>query len=282
MTETDTDIFEHHESDRPAPASGEQGSGSVVTTGDDSRTGDVNAWDPFGLRFLVIGWCLWLLVSWSISLTLGTTVHAVRWVVFSAVFGLMAVWPAFRLSQQPLSMSAGHRAGGLGYAVAATLLDWVFLVVIFQVVIWPLMLVGGWSLRQTVFLDAAILSWSLLTGLVLALGRDRTGTGARIGMMLICAMLLVGEPALKALLSLGGWLEIINWGWAGGEPNLMRISPVQALWELTTTRRPYDPSIWATPVFSTTSAALIGWILLGVMAVSRWGRRRRDARYRMA
>ncbi|GAB4187768.1 MAG: hypothetical protein Kow00105_02430 [Phycisphaeraceae bacterium] len=279
MSETEPHTLEHDESDRPTPGAGDHGSGSGVTAGAGVPAKPV-VWDPFGLRFLVIGWCLWLLVSWSISLTLGATVHAVRWVVFSAVFGLMAVWPAYRLGQQPVAVSAGRRTDGAGFGALATLLDWVFLVVIFQVVIWPLMLVGGWSFRQALFLDGAILSWSLLTGLLLALGRARPGQAARVVMMVLCVMLLIGEPVLTAVPSVSGWWE--SAAGEGGRSDLMRVSPVQALWELTTTRQPYDPSRWAVTIFSTAFAAAIGWALLGLMSLMRWGRRQRDTRYRMA
>ncbi|MEZ6192002.1 MAG: hypothetical protein R3C45_12050 [Phycisphaerales bacterium] len=214
--------------------------------------------DPFGLRMLVITWCLWLLVSWSITLAMGATVHAVRWVVFSAAFGLMAVWPAIRLSQQ-LSGGRGERYARPSMRVLGTLLDWVCLISVFQVVVWPLMLVGRWSPQQTLWLDLAVVSWSLLTGVLVGLGRVLPVAGARVGAMVLCVLLLLGEPVLMAFG--GGFMDA-----TAGTAWRMRISPVQALWELTTTVQPYNPSGWVPVILSTAAAALLGWLGLCLMA----------------
>ncbi len=215
--------------------------------------------DPYGLRGLVLGWCLWLLVSWSITLAIGATAHAVRWVVFSALIGLMGVWPAYRLSQEPIGGAGAVALSGdqvkPGERVWATLLDWVCLVLVFQVVVWPLMIVGRWSAYQTLWLDAAVASWSLLTAALVGLGRVLPLSGARLGAMLLCMLVLVGEPAAMALAGSGFDSHGVL-GWQ------MRISPIQALWELTTTIQPYDPSPWAAPVLSTAVAGGLGWCML--------------------
>lgn len=211
--------------------------------------------DPFGLRGLVIVWCLWLLLSWSITLGMSATAHAVRWMIFSAVFGLMAVWPAVRLSQQ------GLRGSRRGRAVWGTLLDWFCLVGIFQVVVWPLMLLGRWSDQQTLWLDLAVLAWSLLTGAIVGLGRLLPGSGGRWGAMGVCMLLLLGEPV---------WLAV--GGTTGGSQ--MGVSPIQALWELTTTVQPFDPSKWSAVVLSVGAAAVLAWCVLGVMAGVGMGNRK--------
>lgn len=234
--------------------------------------------DPFGLRTLIISWCLWLLVSWSITLAIDATVHAVRWVIFSAMFGLMAVWPALRLSQQlpwyqpyrsrgkglhATNGGGGPSKAGTSRRVLATLLDWVCLLAVLQVVIWPLMLVGRWSVQQTLWLDLAVMSWSLLAGALVGLGRVLPTVWARIGAMVLCVLLAVGEPV---------WLALTGMGFT--EPNAthgqgwqMRISPIQALWELTTTGEPYDPSGWVPVIISTAVAAVLAWLVLGVMGL---------------
>jgi hypothetical protein len=248
--------------------SGGGGSGAVVVDrAVRKRAGGLI--DPFGLRMLVITWCLWLLVSWSITLAMGATVHAVRWVVFSAAFGLMAVWPAIRLSQQlpirrtrgKIGGKPGSHSGGGGYSggVLGTLLDWVCLISVFQVVVWPLMLVGRWSPQQTLWLDLAVVSWSLLTGVLVGLGRVLPVAGARVGAMVLCVLLLLGEPVLMAFG--GGFMDV-----TAGTAWRMRISPVQALWELTTTVQPYNPSGWVPVIVSTAAAALLGWLVLSAMA----------------
>lgn len=220
--------------------------------------------DPFGLRALILVWCMWLLVSWSITLTIGATAHAVRWVVFSAALGMMGVWPAFRLGQDPIGGLAGYGPGESGHVrpglrVLATWLDWLCLVLVFQVVVWPLMLVGHWSWDQTLLLDAAVASWSLLTAVLVGLGRVLPVSGARFGAMLLCMLLLVGEPAAVSFLG-QGFDPVGASGWQ------MRISPIQALWELTTTIRPYDPWVWWPVILSTATAGVLGWALLWGLA----------------
>ena len=222
--------------------------------------------DPFGLRALIIAWCLWLLASWSITLAINATAHAVRWVVFSAVFGLMAVWPALRLSQQLPWYPPYSRAGrgvdlptaSAGMRIKATLLDWICLAGVFQIVIWPLMLLGGWTDRQTLWLDLAVLSWSLLTGAVIGFGRVLPGGWARMGAMAVCLLLLFGEPV---------WIVVSGGLVTGQGAGPMRVSPIQALWELTTTIQPYDPGPWVVTILSTAAAAGLAWA--GLILVAR-------------
>jgi hypothetical protein len=279
--------------DAPAASSG---SGVSSVAGAVRRTRKPRL-DPYGLRVLIISWCLWLLMSWSITLAIGATVHAVRWVVFSAMFGLMAVWPALRLSQQLPGRHAGlipDSSGRIDYGVAssrsrvlATMLDWVCLLLVFQVVVWPLMLVGRWSVQQTFWLDLAVVSWSLLTAVVIGFGRvlplsERSrgvrvsgvsgGSGVRVAAMLVCVLLLVGEPVWMAIGGVGfdtAGVEAV--GGAVHAPLQMRISPLQTLWELTTTVQPYDPSTWRLTILSTAAAALLGVFVLVGMGL--WGGR---------
>ena len=214
--------------------------------------------DPFGLRTLIILWCFWLLISWSITLAMDARVHTVRWMIFSAAFGMMAVWPAARLSQQ-LAWNRGSRLhrSRVFNCLSATFLDWLCLATILQVVIWPLMLVGQWTMQQTLWLDLAMLSWSLLIAAFVALGRMLWAGWARISMMLFCLLLLLGEPI---------WLGLTGIGFTDmtrhGESWQMRISPIQALWELTTTIQPYLPTDWINNIISTATAALLAWVIL--------------------
>jgi len=236
--------------------------------------------DPYGLRALVLGWCMWLLISWSITLAIGATAHAVRWVVFSALVGLMGVWPALRLSQQ-MPGPAGATAAEPGHEdrasapkrVLATGLDWVCLMGVFQVVVWPLMVVGGWSIQQTLWLDVAIGAWSALTGVLLGLGRIVPVPGARSLAMMLCMLLVVGEPALMSLLGYRPGSVFGNGGPSGGHSGGggegMLVSPVQAVWELTTTVQPSDPWSWLPTLLSVLTAAVLGWVLLWGVALTR-------------
>ncbi len=155
------------------------------------------------------------------------------------------------------------------------MLDWVCLLLVFQVMVWPLMLVSRWSVQQTLWLDLAVVSWSLLTAVLVGLGRVLPWPGVRVGAMLLCMLLLVGEPVWMAIGGMGfdtaGVSELAGrsgWGWQ------MRISPLQALWELTTTVRPYDPTVWSPTILSTATAAGLGWLVLWGMAL--WARNEPD------
>ncbi len=278
MTEPPSPIDQDSAPQQPAlvqPIHGD-GTGTAAVTAP-VRTHRGSMIDPFGLRTLIISWCLWLLVSWSITLAIDATVHAVRWVIFSAAFGLMAVWPALRLSQQlpwyhPYERGGTGLNGGAGRSrssragtstrVLATLLDWVCLLAVFQVVVWPLMLVGRWTVQQTLWLDLAVMSWSLLAGAFVGLGRVLPTAWARISAMGLCVLLAVGEPV---------WMALSGSGFAKqnqhGQDWQMRISPIQALWELTTTGQPYDPAGWVPAIISTAVAAGLAWVMLGVMAL---------------
>ena len=81
-------------------------------------------------------------------------------------------------------------------------------------------------------------------------------------MMLFCLILLLGEPI---------WLAVTGMGFTSftrhGEAWQMRISPIQALWELTTTIQPYFGTDWIKNVISAAVAAGLAWLVLGSMAV---------------
>src|SRR5438046_758433 len=49
-------------------------------------------------RELVLGWCLWLLGSWGITLWF-QGVTQVRGMIYAAAAGMLLLWPAWRLSQ---------------------------------------------------------------------------------------------------------------------------------------------------------------------------------------
>ncbi len=151
------------------------------------------------------------------------------------------------------------------------MMDWVCLLLVFQVVVWPLMLVGRWSIEQTLWLDLAVVFWSLLTAVLVGLGRVlpfTRGAGVRVGAMLLCVLLLLGEPAWMAISGVGfdtAGAEAVGEGWRVQWQ--MRISPLQALWELTTTIQPYDPSAWRPTILSTAVAAGLGLLVLVGMAL---------------
>ncbi|MEM1098354.1 MAG: hypothetical protein AAGH92_06145 [Planctomycetota bacterium] len=202
----------------------------------------------FDSRALVLAWCLWLIGVWSLLLvTIGWSPLAYRWMTFAAIIGLMGLWPAARLSQD-------HRGPG---ARTIVFVDWVCMLLVFQAVLWPMQFVAKWSLEQTLTINAAVASWSLLTGLLIAWGRSFGTAGMRTVAMLACVGVLVLEPLallLNAVASGASWSTL---------PNL-RVSPVQAIWELTASPALYLPRPWTDYTVGVAAAALIGWCVLAI------------------
>ncbi|MFN3166718.1 MAG: hypothetical protein ACE37H_06600 [Phycisphaeraceae bacterium] len=202
-----------------------------------------------GLRFVIVAWCFWLLGAWAIAWLSDTSVPRVRWMLFAGSFGLMLVWPAFRLSQR-------SEPGDLTSSAVVVLLDWLAMVTVYQAVIWSLHLIAGWPLARGAWLDAAIVSWSLMSALIVAVARLWPGAWARLLGMWLCIALVFAEPA-------GVWLSQLGGG--AGWP--MRVSPVQVLWELTDPPRTQRVEQWGRPILMVGLTALVGWLSLGVWAV---------------
>jgi hypothetical protein len=223
---------------------------------------------------LVLIWSLWLLGSWLMIRYLegmspadllalggasgpGVTATSLRWLGLVAVAGLTLAWPAVRLSQ------GGRRARPLE-ALGQPLVDWVALMVVWQVVLWPIRPLVGWSVSQTLWLDALMVGWGLLIGAVIGLGRWHGGSFARTAATAACALLLLLEPAAQTglMTALG---EASSW-----QP---RVSPIEAVWGLAAPPEHLSLSPWREQVVGLTAAALAGWVVLGIAIWRRWGAR---------
>lgn len=193
-------------------------------------------------RDLVLLWCLWLLGSWLVSSRIDGVYSATRWMVFAGIVGLMVMWPALRLGQDRQRISRPTQV----------LWDWWCLNLVVQTVIWPLQLSARWSLEQTLWIDASMASWSLLTGAVLAWAggvwtprRDGLFSGAA---MAVCMLLLMGEPLLLASLA---WLDLqVTWR--------MWLSPIDVLWDLTS----QPPVVHRERILAVAALALACWLPL--------------------
>jgi len=212
-----------------------------------------------GVRGLILGWCLWLLGSWAATLWIAATAPAVRWMVYASMVGMMLAWPAFRLSQ------GRGRAGVAAVSpMSAALGDWLSLNLVLQAVIWPLQLIAGWSLTQTLWLAGALASWSALIGVLIAVGRTCRGAGSRIVAMLGCVAVVLAEPVGRVLLSPGTGL---SGGWG--------LSPVGPLWELTARRERFVLGELDQTVLLVAAASVVGWVV--VWGLGRAGDRRAGA-----
>ena len=173
----------------------------------------------------MIMWCLWLMASWAINHDFNAPVPAARWMIFSAWVGMAVVWPTWRLSVAQGRRQAGRQSWPLSLSI---LLDWLNLNLVLQAVIWPLRLTTGWTIGQTIWLCIAIASWSLLVAAVVAWGVRTQRGGRRTAAMIVCLILLLGEPVLIACIN-----HKMNIFWS------MVVSPIEAIRILTT-----HPSIW--------------------------------------
>ena len=231
-------------------------------------------------RELMLGWCLWLIGTWLLMVwRIGFFAPVHRWMVLAAAVGLLGVWPAVRLSERGLDDESarrvwqdrmrrrnGHapadrrrrdaRRGGLWVGTRwAVFTDWLLLNLVFQAVLWPMGFAARWSLEQVLWIDAAVASWSLLTGVVVAWGCSSSGAGSRWAAMLMALAVIVAEPLLLVFAS---W-----WGGGGGQSwPVLRLSPLQTLWALAGEPYAFTLTPWAGQVMTVAVAAVLGWAVL--------------------
>lgn len=208
-----------------------------------------SAGDLGGLRVLIVAWCFWLLGAWAAAFLIDTSVPRVRWMLFAGCFGLMLVWPVFRLSEKV-------PAGDLGKSVGQALIDWLALSSVYQAVIWSLYLIAHWPISRGIWLDAALLAWTLLSALIVGVARLWPGGLARLVGMALCVALVFAEPAVV-------WLHMVR----GGEGWAMHVSPLQALWDLTDTSGRTAIAPWDRRVLMIALVAVAGWSAVGLWAL---------------
>lgn len=176
-------------------------------------------------RPLVMAWSGWLLVSWAINLALDgpvnvthdTMLPAVRWLLMSAIVGIALIWPVCRLTQSDVR-----------YPAVRAISDLIVLLLVFQVVLWPLRILVEWSTAQTMTINLAIAAWSMPIALWVYAGL-RSGRLGRTIAMGLCVATLIG-PAIVRLMfntaSPGAW-TVLEMVWFVSDPqNAMEISKV--------------------------------------------------------
>jgi len=188
-------------------------------------------------RPLLLGWCLWLLVSWAINLMLdgSAAMPAVRWMLVCALVGIMIAWPVWRLSLPTPPAPT-----------LATLSDLLFLLLIFQVLVVRVGL--DWPLEHAVLIDAAVGTWALATAMLVDLGRRMAAVGRTLAAIGCLALMVV--PAA--------------WIGPSRSAEAVALSPVRAMWVLADPRTMVD-------------AGQIGWRLavaaaavVAVWCFTRW------------
>lgn len=253
-------------------------------------------------RELMLFWCVFLLASLAISQQLDLYGLTARWMVFACLFGMTLIWPVVRLSQDASVPMWRHEAAPADAAgespapaahnnsdgdddidnneadrdhalprahyrsrLTAGLIfrDWLWLVAVFQFVIWPMHYSAGWSVEQVAWLDGAVTAWCLLVGAFVALGCRASRGGPRLAAMLAVLVIILGEPIATVLLSASsqaGAADLL------GQP--MRLSPVEAVYRLTVPAVRFDPRPSDARILTVAAAALVGWLGLIVWSVA--------------
>lgn len=278
--------------------------GTGLSRGASPRQPQRQVLDPLnlGILELVLYWCLWLLGSWAVTRWLAPTAVAGRLMVFAMLFGLLVLWPAYRLSQRgphgqwasgapgpPGSSGSGGSAGGGasgggGECVDEAgnlpesgtlrgswcfLLDWLVLMIVMQAVIWPLGIVCTWSLGQLLAVNLTLACWSLIVGQFIAWGSISPHAGPRNLAMALCLVVVLAQPV--AAWVLGHWG--VHWPW------LENLGPLAQIAELT--RRQPDAlrldllhGVW--PV---AAAGVLGWVVLLGWRAALWFQRHAQQRH---
>jgi len=110
---------------------------------------------------------MWLLVSWLLSFGWDSPIRpslrayesSVSHLLVLLSLGIAIVWPLFRLS-------ALNRGGPRVIAFV----DFVAIALTLQVVLWPMLISGQWSLIRLVTLDWTLCAWSFVIAACVALG----------------------------------------------------------------------------------------------------------------
>lgn len=236
-------------------------------------------------RELLLGWCMWLIGTWAVLLTtLGMGGRPFRWMILAAVLGMLGVWPAVRLAERGIDNAEAQRlwrarmqrrrrepapgiAPGAGEPPVlearwvgvrlAVFLDWLMLIGVFQFVLWPMWFAAEWSVTQALLLNGAVAAWSLLTALLVAWGCSSARPLTRVLAMLLCIGLVLAEPVLVLI---GRYFD------ASPTPPqdwpLLRFSPLQALWSLTSPPWQFGAGPWPAQIGAVAAAAVLGWVVL--------------------
>ena len=167
------------------------------------------------------------------------------------LFWMTIVWPAMQLSQTRFITMTGIREDMEPIPVPTrtwvVFVQWVSLACVAQTILWPLQITAMWVTMQTMWLNAALLAWSLLIGLFIAVGKRSFKSLHRSIAMIICVLLIFGEPILQAL---------TRKSWA------MLISPIHVIGQLLDGHITAAATIQITTV---TLAACVGWGMLGII-----------------
>lgn len=201
---------------------------------------------------LLLAAVIWLLASWFMNAVLDSArLLAVvdgelRWdialeptargLLISIVLGGMLAWPAWRLSQ-PAPRLAGAQLGA----------DLMCLIMLIQVVVWPLRVGVRWPLERAATIDLTLVAWLMAAALVTWVGWLKRTPLARTLAMVGC-VLLVG----------GGYLVTLVTGYGGAA----RLTPITMIWMLAQPQRGSRPPDLTAELLALLLVIVAGWAYL--------------------
>jgi len=150
-----------------------------------------------------------------------------------------------------------------------TILDLVVLLMLVQLVIWPMRLVTVWSPLRTAAIDATMASWLVVIGAIVASAIGTNRAGPRMVGMLACLGVCLLGPAITLLGLITGadWIALVE------------LSPFMAVHTLGRgTAAPPDPEQWRLIVLLAI-AGMSMWLALALInVIRRWPGTGRAAR----
>ena len=212
-------------------------------------------------RRVLVGWCVWLLVSWALNLALDPPLNAPAWgipevltpavrgTMQSIILGLGLVWPAWRLSQNRTSHEEGNgggSGGGGGGGGREIVTDLTGMLLVAQVMVWLLRLLMGWSIPYTLLIALTLIVWAVAFGVCVWAGR-LGGEPGRVVAMIACAALLAGGWLITALT---GLVAFAAW------------SPMHMLWVLIDEPRTADPRMMTWRLLIVFALSIAAWTFL--------------------
>ncbi len=170
-----------------------------MATGADTSTLASVRIDPprplFVPRGLVVLTALWVFITWVTLFGFSPPVQAqsssygpsIQLLFATIGVGIAIAWPMLRLagraSSAPLSQS---------------IFDGLAILVLLQVVLWPLRLVTSWSLDRTIALDGMLALTIVSTGAILSLATASTRAKTRTLAMFALVLVALGPPLFSA------------------------------------------------------------------------------------
>jgi hypothetical protein len=146
-------------------------------------------------RGLVVLSALWIFIAWVTLFGFSPPVQAqsssygpsIQLLFATIGVGIAIAWPMLRLAGRASSVP-----------LTQSIFDGLAILVLLQVVLWPLRLVTAWSLSRTIALDAVLALTIVSTGALLSLASASSRPRTRTFAMMVLVAIALGPPLFRA------------------------------------------------------------------------------------